>query len=42
MIYAYTSPKAWRILTVGDVLDAGDVLRGFSVPLQKIFEQPEE
>ena len=41
MIYVYTSPKAVQVLTVGDVLDAGDVLPGFSVPLQKIFEQLE-
>jgi Uma2 family endonuclease len=41
MIYAYTSPKELRILTVGDVLDAGDVLPGFSIPVQTIFEQTE-
>jgi Uma2 family endonuclease len=42
MIYVYTSPKEVRVLTVGDVLDAGDVLPGLSLPVQRIFEQPEE
>ena len=42
MVYAYTSPKEVRVLTVGDVLDGGDVLPGFSIPVQTIFEQPEE
>ncbi len=42
MIYVYSSPKDVRVLTVGDVLDAGDVLPGLSLPVQRIFEQPEE
>ena len=33
MIYVYTSPKEVRVLTVGDVLDAGDVLPGLSLPV---------
>jgi Uma2 family endonuclease len=41
MIYAYTSRKEVRVLTVGDVLDAGDVLPGFSLAVQTIFEQAE-
>jgi Uma2 family endonuclease len=41
MIYVYTSPKEVRVLTVGDVLDAGDVLPGFTLPVQRIFEQAE-
>ncbi len=42
MIYAYTSPKEVRVLTVGDELDGGEVLPGFRVRLDRIFEQPEE
>jgi Uma2 family endonuclease len=42
MVYAYTSPKEVRVLTMGDVLDGGDVLPGFRLPVEKIFEQSEE
>ena len=42
MTYAYTSPKELRVLTVGAELDGGDVLPGFRVKLDTIFEQPEE
>ena len=42
MVYAYTSPKEVRVLTMGDVLDGGDVLPGFRLPVEKIFEQAEE
>ena len=41
-VYAYTSPTEVRVLTVGDELDGGDVLPAFGIPVQKIFEQPEE
>jgi Uma2 family endonuclease len=41
-VYAYTSPKEVRVLTTGDVLDGGDVLPGFRLPVEKIFEQAEE
>ena len=40
-VYAYTSPKEVRVLTEGDELDGGNVLPGFSIPVQTIFEQPE-
>jgi Uma2 family endonuclease len=41
-VYAYTSPTDVRVLALGDELDGGDVLPGFRLPLQKIFEQEEE
>jgi Uma2 family endonuclease len=41
MVYVYTSPKDLRILTEGDELDGGDVVPGFRIPVQRIFEQPE-
>jgi Uma2 family endonuclease len=40
-VYAYTSPKDVRVLIVADVLDAGDVLPGFSLPVHRIFEHAE-
>jgi Uma2 family endonuclease len=41
MVYVYSSPKQVRVLSEGDELDGGDVLPGFSIPLQRIFEHPE-
>ena len=41
-VYAYTSRTDVRVLVLGDELDGGDVLPGFRLPLQKIFEQEEE
>ena len=36
-IYVYESTKDCRILEVGDVLDGGKVLPGFTLPLAEIF-----
>jgi Uma2 family endonuclease len=41
-IYAYRSPTEVRILALADELDGGEVLPGFRVRLDKIFEQREE
>ena len=41
MVYVYSSPKQVRVLSEGDELDGGDMLPGFSIPLQRIFEHPE-
>jgi Uma2 family endonuclease len=36
-IYVYDSPTSTRILQVGDELDGGEVIPGFSVPLSTLF-----
>jgi Uma2 family endonuclease len=36
-IYVYDSPTRVRILEVGDELDGGEVIPGFSVPLSTLF-----
>jgi Uma2 family endonuclease len=36
-IYVYDSPTSTRILQVGDELDGGAVIPGFSVPLSTLF-----
>lgn len=38
-IHVYTSAVQVKILTVDDVLDGGDVLPGFSVPVREIFQR---
>lgn len=39
-IYVYQSPTQIRVLTVADVLDGGDVLPGFRLPLAELFSEP--
>jgi len=41
-VYAYSSPTEVRVLALGDELDGGDVLPGFRLALQSLFEQPDE
>lgn len=36
-LYSYTAPKAVRIFSAEDVLDGGDVLPGFQVPMASLF-----
>lgn len=38
LVYVYESPKAIRILGIGDELDGGAVLPGLRVPLTSIFD----
>jgi Uma2 family endonuclease len=37
-IYSYESPTQIRVLTVDDTLDGGEVLPGFQLPLNKLFD----
>ncbi len=39
-IYVYHSPKDCRILGIGDTLDGGKVLPGFSMPVAEVFSIP--
>ena len=41
-VYLYTSLTTIRVLALGDELDGGDVLPGFRLALQSLFEQPDE
>ena len=41
-VYAYTSTTAVRVLAPGDELDGGDVLPGFRLPLQDLFDKAGE
>jgi Uma2 family endonuclease len=41
-VYAYTSTTAVRVLAPGDELDGGDVLPGFRLPLQELFDKAGE
>jgi Uma2 family endonuclease len=41
MVYVYSSPTDVRVLKVGDELEGGEILPGFSLPVERIFEQPE-
>jgi Uma2 family endonuclease len=41
-VYAYTSTTEVRVLALDDELDGGDVLPGFRLALQMLFEQPNE
>ena len=36
-LYSYTAPKSVRIFTAEDVLDGGDILPGFQVPMASLF-----
>ena len=38
-VYAYTSTTTVRVLAPGDVLDGGDVLPGFRLPVQDLFDK---
>jgi Uma2 family endonuclease len=38
-VYAYTSTTEVRVLAAGDVLEGGDVMPGFRLPLPEIFEK---
>lgn len=38
-VYRYYSPKDVRVLAVGDTLDGGDVIPGFSLPISQIFDR---
>ena len=40
-IYVYESPTACKILGIGDVLEGGKVLPGFSMPVAEVFKIPE-
>ena len=40
-VYAYRSPTDVRVLALGEELDGGDVVPGFRVRLEAIFEQLE-
>ena len=42
MVYVYSSSTEVRVLKAGDELDGGNVLPALRIPVQKIFEQPEE
>jgi Uma2 family endonuclease len=37
-VYVYESPKAVKVLDRGDTLEGGQVLPGFTLPLDKLFE----
>jgi Uma2 family endonuclease len=41
-VYAYTSTTTVRVLALGDELDGGDVLPGFRLPLQDLFDKAGE
>ena len=41
-VYVYSSPKEIQVRSPGDELDGGEVLPGFRVRLEQIFDQPEE
>jgi hypothetical protein len=37
LVDVYTAPDQWVRLSVGQALDGGDVLPGFTLPLAKLF-----
>jgi Uma2 family endonuclease len=37
-VRVHRSPEEFVVLKAGDVLDGGDVLPGFQVPVQELFE----
>ena len=41
-IYVYASPKDVKILGVGDMLEGGKVLPGFSLPVEEVFRIPQQ
>jgi Uma2 family endonuclease len=38
-VHIYTSLNGCRVLSMNDVLDGGDVLPGFQLPLKQLFEE---
>ncbi len=40
LVYAYSSPTSVHVLTREDILDAGDILPGFALPLADFFGEP--
>lgn len=39
-VHVYTAPDRWQVLAQEDIVDASDVLPGFSMPLATLFGNP--
>jgi Uma2 family endonuclease len=42
LVYEYDSPRSIRVLGREDILDGGEVIPGFRLPLSELLEGPEE